>query len=407
MRLALTYQNVDPAKGGAETYVVDLCRKLIQQGHEVDLYAETWRDGVLPDQVRLVKVETPGRTKSARMLAFGANVEAALAEGLHDCSVGFINTWGTDVLIPQGGVREGSLEANSKRFSSGWRRSLYLLSKRLNPKSSVYRTIEKRQYDLSRGTRYVAVSAMVQGHLERFHNVPKSKIHVIHNAIDPDRLSVDQPGAVRCRLRNELGIDPEATVGLFVGHNFWLKGLKPLLATLAERRTRPNSKPVKLLVCGGGNLGPFRRMVKSLGLADDVHLLGFYPDVKACFRASDFFISPTYYDPCSLVVFEALACGLPVITTACNGAGELVTDGREGYVVTSPDAVGELAEAIDHVADREKRLAMSDHALRLGREQSFDKHVARLVGVCVTVAASKAHRGPMGTRVKIHRKAIL
>ena len=47
-------------------------------------------------------------------------------------------------------------------------------------------------------------------------------------------------------------------------------------------------------------------------------------------------MQPTYYDPCSLVVLEALACGLPVITTAQNGASELLTDGVDGYVLTAP-----------------------------------------------------------------------
>ena len=410
MRLAVNYQRVDPSKGGAETYVVDLCRSLIQAGHEVDLYAESWRDDVLPPEVRRIKVDAPGRTKTARILAFGRNSEIALANANHDCSVGFINTWGTDVLIPQGGVHGGSLEANSKRHPAGWRRSLYLLGKQLNPKFWAYRAIEKKQFDPARETHYVAVSEMVKGHLQRFHDVPKSRIHVIPNAIDPDRLHVDQPGAVRCGLRAKLGIAPDDLVGLFVGHNFWLKGLKPLLRTLAHRKaTNPRATPLTLLVCGGGALAPFRRMVRDLNLVEEVRLLGFFPEIKACFWASDFFVSPTYYDPCSLVVFEALACGLPVITTACNGAGELMTDGEQGYVITAPDAIGELATAIDHMADRAKRLAMSEKARLLGREQSFDNHVSRLIRLFEKVAESKPSKvtGPMGQRVKIHRKAIL
>ena len=87
-------------------------------------------------------------------------------------------------------------------------------------------------------------------------------------------------------------------------------------------------------------------MIRDLGLDDVVHLLGFLPDIRPAFHASDFFVLPTYYDPCSLVVFEALACGLPVITTACNGAGELMTEGREGFVVPAPDDRGPLAEAL-------------------------------------------------------------
>ena len=70
-------------------------------------------------------------------------------------------------------------------------------------------------------------------------------------------------------------------------------------------------------------------------------------------------MQPTYYDPCSLVVLEALACGLPVITTAQNGASELLTDGKEGYILTSPDAMEELVTALDHMADNSLRRAMS------------------------------------------------
>ncbi len=337
MRLALNFQRVDPTKGGAETYVVDLCHWLTRLGHSVDLYAETWREDLLPAAVRCIHVPAPGRSKLEQMVSFGWNSEALLAEADHDCSVGFINTWGHDVLIPQGGVHGGSLEANSKRFPAGWRRSAYLLGKMANPKFWAYRKVEARQYDPSRPSRFVAVSEMVQGHLQRFHHVPRHRIHVVPNAIDADRLAVDDPAATRTRVRQEIGLADDDLVGLFVGHNFWLKGLSPLMHALADRqRRRRGQRPLKLMVCGGGKLAPFRRLARRLGIEDGVKLIGFYDDIRACYHACDFFVSPTYYDPCSLVVFEALACGLPVITTACNGAGELITDGREGYVVSAP-----------------------------------------------------------------------
>ncbi|GAC1451516.1 MAG: glycosyltransferase family 4 protein [Isosphaeraceae bacterium] len=395
MRLALNYQKVDPSRGGAETYVVDLCHRLVRAGHDVDLYAESWREGVLPSAVRCVAVPAPGGTRSARILAFARNSAQALDAGAHDCSVGFINTWHHDVIIPQGGVRAGSLEANSRRFSAGWRRALYVVGKQANPRSWTYRAIERRQYDPARGTRIVAVSRMVKEHLQRFHHVPPNRIHVVPNAIDTQRLMVGQPGAVRCAFRNKLGLPPEALVGLFVGHNYWLKGLKPLLHALAERRrSHPGGRPVKVVVCGGGSDGPFRRMAKRLGLEESVLFLGYYPEIRDCYRSCDFFVSPTYYDPCSLVVFEALACGLPVITTACNGASELMTDGVEGYVLTSPDAIHELSTAIDHLADDAARATMAVRAAELGREQSLDLHVARLVKVFESVAAAKSRRGP-------------
>jgi UDP-glucose:(heptosyl)LPS alpha-1,3-glucosyltransferase len=124
-------------------------------------------------------------------------------------------------------------------------------------------------------------------------------------------------------------------------------------------------------------------------------MLGFYPDIRDCFHASDFFVSPTYYDPCSLVVFEALAAGLPVITTSCNGAGELITEGREGFVVTRPAATSELISALDRMTVDDDRATMSANARDLGREQSFDRHVTRIVKVFEEAAAAK-HRWVSG-----------
>ncbi len=396
MRLALNYRQVDPTRGGAETYVADLARRLVSAGHDVDLYAESWNDAVLPEEVRRVAVPVRGRTRLGRLLSFAKNSEAAIDLSAYDCTVGFINTWHHDVIIPQGGVHGGSLEANARRFPAGLRRSFYTFAKRANPKAWAYAAIERKQYETGPGLRVIAVSRMVMEHLQRFHHVPKNRIHVIPNAIDADRLDVAHPGAVRCSLRNKLGMAPDDLVGLFVGHNYRLKGLHPLLQALADRHARrPDGRRVKLIVCGGGEVGPFQRLARKLGLSSSVHFLGFYPDVRACYWSTDFFVSPTYYDPCSLVVFEALACGLPVITTACNGAGELIEDGREGYVITAPDAIGELTAAIDHMADNSQRKVMSTHAAILGREQSMDQHVTRLVKVFEEVAAAKRKKnGP-------------
>jgi UDP-glucose:(heptosyl)LPS alpha-1,3-glucosyltransferase len=105
-------------------------------------------------------------------------------------------------------------------------------------------------------------------------------------------------------------------------------------------------------------------------------------------------VQPTYYDPCSLVVLEALACGLPVITTAQNGASELMTDGAEGYVLTAPDAREELITALDHMTDDKSRRSMSAQALRLGQLQTFDVHVARLIAIFEDVAATKSRNSP-------------
>ncbi|HEY2155170.1 MAG TPA: glycosyltransferase family 4 protein, partial [Isosphaeraceae bacterium] len=393
MRIALTYQHVDPTRGGAETYVVDLATRLLHAGHRVDLFAHEWRDGCLPTEVTTHRVPISGVTRWGRIWSFAANSERALraAESEIDCTVGFINTWHQDVLMPQGGVHAASLEANSKRFPPGWRRGLYTLGKRANPKRWIYRAIEAKQYDPARGTRIVAVSRMVRGHLERYQGVSRERIDVIPNAIDAGRLGVADPSRARAEFRAKFGLGPDDLVALFVGHNYALKGLAPLIRALAARKH--SGRPIHLVACGASDTGSYQALAERLGLTNTVHLAGFQPDIRPPFWASDFFVLPTYYDPCSLVVFEALACGLPVITTACNGAGEVITEGREGFVVPHPDATEALAGALDRMTDDVGRAAMSAQAARLGREQSFDRHVTRLLDVFVRVAESKGRAG--------------
>ena len=167
------------------------------------------------------------------------------------------------------------------------------------------------------------------------------RIHVIPNAIDPQRVKVSQPGAVRCAFRNQLGLEPADLVGLFVGHNFALKGLRPLLRGPRRQEAAPGPGRSTCWSAAADMLDLFAGWRGRWGLPGPVHFLGFHPDIRECYAASDFFVLPTYYDPCSLVVLEALACGLPVITTLQNGAGELITDGREGYILTAPDAHGD------------------------------------------------------------------
>src|SRR5271165_6115875 len=190
MHLALNFPRIDPDRSGAETYIVDLCRSLVRLGHHVDLYAESWKEGALPPEVHCITVHAPGRTRRGQIWNFARNSAAALAGKDYDCTVGFINTYEHDVIIPQGGVHAGSLAANARRFASPITRGLYLLGKSLNPKNLTYRAIERRQYAPERQARVVAVSHMVRLHIQQYHHVPRAFIHVVPNAIDPARVKM-------------------------------------------------------------------------------------------------------------------------------------------------------------------------------------------------------------------------
>ena len=125
----------------------------------------------------------------------------------------------------------------------------------------------------------------------------------------------------RVEGRERWGVQPEETVALFAAMNYRLKGLEPLLRAVA---LLPSESPFRLLVAGGSDTAVFERLARRLKIAERVRFVGYCADMRNCYFAADFFVHPTFYDPCSLVVMEALACGLPVITTRYNGAAEVM-----------------------------------------------------------------------------------
>ena len=321
MHLALNFQRVDPSRGGAETYVADLCRDLVAGGHRVDLYAESWADDCLPARGERRSRRRHRPQQAGAHLELRRNSEQAMRHGRHDCSVGFINTWAHDVIIPQGGVQEGSLRANAGRFSTAVH-------------GQAYRLVEDGQSQVLGASRDRAPAIRPRaarrgswpsarwsaGISKSFTTCPGSRSTSCPTRSTPARLEVAQPGAFRCAFRNRMGLEPSDLVGLFVGHNFALKGLEPLIEALGARQRRnPRAGRSTCWSAAAATPPPIAawRAAWDRGHGPFPRLLS---RIRECYWSSDFFVQPTYYDPCSLVVLEALACGLPVITTEQNGA---------------------------------------------------------------------------------------
>jgi UDP-glucose:(heptosyl)LPS alpha-1,3-glucosyltransferase len=123
-----------------------------------------------------------------------------------------------------------------------------------------------------------------------------------------------------------------------------------------------------------------------------VQFTGPAPDPRPFYRAADFFILPTKHDPCSLVVLEALAMGLPVISTRFNGACEVMTDGKHGFVLPDPSEVAALAGAMRKLMDEQTKMRMSEACLELRPKLSYDNHLRALVNIYEQVVSEKCRK---------------
>src|SRR6185295_3991588 len=120
-----------------------------------------------------------------------------------------------------------------------------------------------------------------------------------------------------------------------------------------------------------------------------VCFVGHCDDMRSAYFAADFLVHPTFYDPCSLVVLEALACGLPVITTRCNGANELLHPLQEGYIVDDPHDYQRLSWSMWQLLDPQRRNACAQAARKTASQWTFEHHYRQLMRVLTEAAARK------------------
>lgn len=391
MKIALCYESMMPNLGGCETYIADLARALAHDRHEVHLFTSKIDIDAFPKEVIHHLLPEPTGLRWQKPWKFASHCYTAIQQENYDVTVGFIKTWGQDILMPQGGFHLASAAHNVRKQSSSIMRGIVRLLHAIDIKHRSYRALERRQL-FEFPSLLVVPSRMVQRHGREFYGLDDQRMRVIHNAIDADRFPTHDRLVIRSQMRDQQSLHPEDNVGLFVGHNYRLKGLIPLLHSLT---LLPADLNFKLLICGSAKYQRFSKMAERLGVADRVRFLGFHPDVREAFFASDFLIHPSFYDPCALVTMEALACGLPVITTRLNGGSELLSAGLASLTIDNPHQHAAMAQQIIRLCDSEKRTALAREAREASQKWTFDDHYQALLEVFREVAEKKKPKQPV------------
>ena len=220
---------------------------------------------------------------------------------------------------------------------------------------------------------YVAVSHGVARELER-HFGPGLRTHVVHHGVDAGEFHPVDPStrAEREALRAEIGVGSGEAVALLVGA--WdRKGLDKAIEALALL-TPDERSGTRLLAVGAGARPVFEALAGRLGVGDRVILAPHQKGIARWYRAADFLLFPTKYEPFGMVVLEAMACGLPVVVSRCAGAADLVEDGASGLLIEDPLDAREIVSAwrrlLLHPAERE---AMGRKARETASRHTWDR----------------------------------
>lgn len=368
MKIALIRQRYNPY-GGAERFVERAMAALAARNVEMTLLARAWLGAAeLAREVRLIRCDPFYIGRVWRDWGFARSVCAALESNAFDLVQSHERIACCDVYRAGDGVHRQWL-ANRARAAGLIER----IALALNPYHLYVKAAEKRLFGSPRLRAVICNSNMVKEEVRRHFGVAEDKLHVIYNGVDLAAFNPRLREEWRARKRAELGISDSAVVFLFVGSGFARKGLPQLL------RAMTGVRGAHLIVVGGDReLALTQGAARDMKLSDRVHFAGAQKDVKPWYGMADCFVLPTLYDPFPNAALEAMACGLPLITSLQCGAAEFVESGVEGYTCRDALDVVELARCLNLVAAPGQALRMSAAARRRVEPYGLDAMALRL-----------------------------
>jgi glycosyltransferase involved in cell wall biosynthesis len=362
VRLAIVTHNVLRGDGqGRANY--EIARHALRQGHKVSLLADAVDDDLVSAGANWIKIQPRSlrRVNLFKVWAFARTANRLLTKMQDDF----------DLVHGYGYCLDIAHQVNTSQYvHSAWRKSPYHTARQHRNLYGLYQWTysalnaawERRAYE--RAQVVVAASSTVRQELRDL-GIPDSRLRVIWNGADTAEF---HPGAVD---RAALGLPGGVPLALFGGD---LKTPRKNLDTVLTALSR--TAGVHLAVAGRTEGSPFPAMAERLGIADRVHFLGFRRDVADVMRAVDLFVFPSRYEAFALVIAEATASGLPIITAKTTGGAEIVTE-RSGILLDDPNDADALTAAITTLAgDPDRRKAMSGAAWERAQDNTWES-VAR------------------------------
>ena len=379
MKIALIRKDYYLSRGGGERYAVNLSEGLAKLGHEVHVFANTWNN--YPDQgISIHKVPTLTISSSLKNLSFAYNCRKLLAHENFDIVHSLSQTFSQDIYRMGDGIHRHWLKIQTPNF-------FYRFLKSLTPRQQVILFLEKKTFHPLNYRLIICNSQLCKQHAVTYFKVPEEKIRVIYNGVDQTQFHPGLRTRYNKEVRKKLQIPEKAVVILFIARNFKRKGLHYLIQSLSL--IRGEKEPLVVLVVGRGNPFPFRRIAQQIGLSNQLFFMEETDNIFQYYGAGDIVVLPTLYDPFSNVCLEALACGIPVITTRENGASEIIRPGETGVVISAPHNRVELAESISRFFPHEARELVREKAPQSVQNFTIEENALKTLEAFKQVVAMK------------------
>jgi UDP-glucose:(heptosyl)LPS alpha-1,3-glucosyltransferase len=392
VKVALVQETLDARRGGAESAVGELGRALAARGHAVTLVGRgegaAGEAAALDDGTWLQPIGVTGGSRVLRTIQFVRGADEFCRTNGFEIVHAITPCFSANVYQPRGGTYLETVRRNLALEPTVLHRAVKWVDRRLNRRQR-FLLLAERQLLTARPTPWVAaISHYVQRQVTGQYGVSVERAPVIFNAVDIEPVAEAHAARVKTQWRDELGVETDGKLVLFVAHNFKLKGLDDLLAAwrlILKRDALPGGS--RLIVVGNGPRGRYEKRARRLGVGAAVTFLPGQGEMAALYAAADVLVHPTWYDPCSRVVLEALSCGVPVVTTRWNGAAEVIAEGKQGVVIETPLDHVALVDGIVQCALPEMAASAREAAAAAREQLSMRRHAEELTRLYERVLA--------------------
>jgi UDP-glucose:(heptosyl)LPS alpha-1,3-glucosyltransferase len=372
MHIAVVRQRYS-AQGGAERFIERALAALAGRGVAVTVLAREWTG----DPGNVVRCDPFYVGRVWRDWSFARAVCRELARQSFELVQSHERIACCDIYRAGDGVHAQWLHHRRRALGPLARAGLAL-----NPYHRYVLAAERSLFSSPRLRAVICNSLMVKDEIRGHFDTPEAKLHVIYNGIDLEAFHPRLREAHRSTMRQRLGIPQQASVFLHVGAGFERKGVFRLIEAFALS----GLSDAHLLIVGGDKTqARAERLASSRRVASRVHFAGTQVDVRPWYGAADVFALATLYDPFPNAALEAMACGLPVVTTRQCGTAEIIEDGVSGFVVDAL-AIEDLAQRLsrlDGPAAHEMGRRAREHAQGFGMDAMVEQFLAlyRRLGV--------------------------
>jgi UDP-glucose:(heptosyl)LPS alpha-1,3-glucosyltransferase len=377
MKIGIVIRRLN-TRGGTERRTSELIKGLLAAGHEIHLFAESWEEDLVRE-LQCHKIFTFKLTRWLKILSFAASAADAVKKVPLDIIHSQARTYADDLATLGGGCHADYLDhlladmppARQRRE----RRQLF---------NKVTLSLERAQY--RRCARLILNSHLAKAGLLRHYPAAEAKCRVIHNGVDGDFFQPNE--AMRQLWRTKLNLSEGVVFG-FVGSGFERKGLGEFLRALALAQKQNPGRRLLGLVVGNGDIPAYQAQAEALGIGAQVVFTGAATDTRPYYCAADVFVLPTRFDPYANTTNEALASGLPVITTRGNGASERVIP-EVGYVIDHTGDIETMAAAMGELLDNGWRREMGRRAREVALQHPWSEVTRQTIAVYEEILAERA-----------------